>query len=55
MSSGTAATTTPHPWLASYFPLNHWQLIDIVAVVSTEPKAVSSEGGHAPGFVEPAL
>ena len=29
------------------FPVNHWQLIDVVAVVSTEPKAVSSEGGHS--------
>jgi len=28
------------------FPVEHWNLMDIVAVVSTAPKAVSSEGGH---------
>jgi len=28
------------------FPVEHWKLIDIVAVVSSEPKSVSSEGGH---------
>ena len=27
-------------------PPEHWKLIDVVVVVSTEPKVVSSEGGH---------
>mgnify|MGYP000846382395 CR=1 FL=1 len=28
------------------FPPDHWDLVDIVAVVSSAPKHVSSEGGH---------
>jgi diphosphomevalonate decarboxylase len=35
------------------FAPGHWQLIDVVAVVSTEPKQVSSEGGHSLAATSP--
>lgn len=30
----------------SLYPPDHWDLVDVVAVVSSTPKQVSSEGGH---------
>ena len=37
----------------SLFPSDHWQLFDVIAVVSTEPKHVSSEGGHSLAATSP--
>lgn len=35
------------------FPAEHWKLMDVVAVVSTEEKLVSSEGGHGLAATSP--